>query len=93
MKNGKSYSEAGKLGAIASLKTYNEKKQKRKEYKMNFQQYCSKCGSVMELKIGIGYIYYWKCPKNCFQQETHYTTNTNNEEKKETPIYSNHSGV
>lgn len=63
---------------------------------MNFQQYCSKCGSAMELKIGIGnYIYYWKCPKNCFQQEINYTTNTNtnNEEKKETPIYSNHSGV
>ena len=43
MRNGKSYSEAGKLGAIASLKTHNEKKKKRiEEYNDEYRDYFEK---------------------------------------------------
>ena len=50
MRNGKSYSEAGKLGAIASLKTHNEQKQKRiEEYNLNPTK-CKNCGKVLDYK-------------------------------------------
>lgn len=50
MRNGKSYSEAGKLGAIASLKTQQEQKQKRiDEYNLNPTK-CKFCGNVLDYK-------------------------------------------
>lgn len=50
MRNGKSYSEAGKLGAIASLKTHCEQKQKRIEkYNLNPAR-CKFCGNVLDYK-------------------------------------------
>ena len=50
MRNGKSYSEAGKLGAIASLKTHNEQKQKRiEEYNLNPTK-CKNCGKDLDYK-------------------------------------------
>ena len=48
MRNGKSYSEAGKLGAIASLKTHNELKRKRvEEYNLNPVK-CKACGNALD---------------------------------------------
>lgn len=48
MRNGKSYSEAGKLGAIASLKTHNELKRKRvEEYNLNPVK-CKACGNSLD---------------------------------------------
>lgn len=48
MRNGKSYSEAGKLGAIASLKTHQEQKQKRiAEYNQHPTK-CKFCGIVLD---------------------------------------------
>ena len=48
MRNGKSYSEAGRLGAIASLKTHKEQKQKRiDKYNLNPTK-CKFCGSVLD---------------------------------------------
>ena len=48
MRNSKTYSEAGKLGAIASLKTHNERKQKRiEEYNLSPTK-CKHCGKVLD---------------------------------------------
>ena len=48
MRNGKSYSEAGKLGAAASLKTHCEQKQKRIEkYNLNPTR-CKFCGNALD---------------------------------------------
>ena len=48
MRNGKSYSEAGKLGAIASSKTHNELKRKRvEEYNLNPVK-CKACGNALD---------------------------------------------
>lgn len=50
MRKGKSYSEAGKLGAIASLKTHNDQKRKRiEEYNLNPVK-CKHCGKSLDYK-------------------------------------------
>ena len=48
MRNGKSHSEAGKLGAIASLKTHNEQKQKRTEEYDRNPKLCECCGKSID---------------------------------------------
>ena len=32
---------------------------------MSGWKHCSKCGSVMNMKIGYGYIYFYECPNKC----------------------------
>ncbi len=61
MRNSKSYSEAGKLGAIASLKTHNEQKQKRiEEYNLNPTK-CKNCGKSLDYE----HRNYKFCSHNC----------------------------
>ena len=60
---------------------------------MSGWQHCSKCGSVMNMKIGYGYIYFYECPNKCQQKSIEYTTSSTTILNQRKINYSNNSGV